>query len=272
MKKNYYSIAVAAMLVSIVTFIGCEKNDDTTSSNATQNQTVDNSTSLNKDEPVIHWDYLNTDWENEGFPDCGGTQQSPVNIITCHVAHDATLTPLVTSYTNSSALNELDNGHTLQVVSTNPNSITVNGSTFNLLQLHFHEGSEHEINGVQFPMEIHFVNQNSATNQITVIGVMVKEGAANTEINKIFNHWPPAIDTQVATGLNVNLNKLLPANKKYYTYAGSLTTHPCSEGLQWLVLKSFITMSHAQIQQFVGHYDNNFRPVQALNGRVIRQQ
>lgn len=265
MKKAYYSIGLLAVAASVALVISCRKGDD-----QPINLQSPQSVTANKEDPTPHWDYEHPDWENEGYPDCGGTEQSPINIVRHDVTTDPSLTALTVSYANVMPLSELDNGHTLQVVNTTGNTITVNGSSYDLLQFHFHAGSEHTINGQQFPMEIHFVNKNSSTNKITVIGVLVKEGAYNAQVEKIFNNWPATTDVTVATGKKIHLEGLLPCTKDYYTYPGSLTTPPCTEGLQWLVLKRTITMSHAQIEYFKTHYHDNFRPVQPLNGRVVK--
>ena len=260
-------MGMLALVASITLVISCQKETEQTSG-LEVTQTI----AANRvDAPAAHWDYENQDWADEGYPDCGGVQQSPINIITSTAAYDQSLTSISFSYVNNTPLNEVDNGHTLQIVNTASNSITVNGSTYDLLQFHFHAGSEHEINGVQSPMEIHFVHKNSTTNQIAVVGVMVKEGLPNLQIAKIFNNWPSVTEDTIATGKNIRLASLLPLVKSYYTYPGSLTTPPCTEGLQWLVLKWPIFMSHAQIEYFKTHYDHNFRELQDLNGRVVKK-
>jgi carbonic anhydrase len=263
MKRIYHSIALPALIASIAFLIGCSKA-------GAQHNSHPNTQSAKADKGGHHWNYKNMEWDKEGFPDCGGKQQSPINIIKNNAVKDATLTALTFSYAASTSINELDNGHTLQVANSDANSISVNGNSYQLLQLHFHAGSEHQIDGKQFPMEIHFVHKNSSTNKITVVGVMVSEGAANAQVAKIFDNWPSVADSTFKTNKTVSLDSLLPAGKEYYTYPGSLTTPPCTEGLQWVILKQSITMSHSQIEYFKKHYNGNFRPVQALNGRVVK--
>jgi len=263
MKRTYHLIALPALIASIAFLISCRNAD-------AQHNSQPNTQSAKAGKDEHHWNYKNVEWVKEGFPDCGGMQQSPINIINSHAVKDATLTALTFSYATSTSLNELDNGHTLQLANSDANSVTVNGNSYKLLQLHFHAGSEHQIDGKQFPMEIHFVHKNFSTNKITVVGVMVTEGSANPEIAKIFDNWPAVADSTFKINRTVSLDSLLPASKEYYTYPGSLTTPPCTEGLQWFVLKHSITMSHSQIQYFKKHYNEDFRPVQALNGRIVK--
>jgi carbonic anhydrase len=263
MKRIYHLSLLPALIASIVFLMSCGNAD-------AQHNSQPNTQSVKAGKNEHHWNYKNIEWVKEGFPDCGGMQQSPINIIKNNAVKDTTLTALTFSYAASTSLNELDNGHTLQLANTDANSVTVNGSSYNLLQLHFHAGSEHQIDGKQFPMEIHFVHKNSSTNKIIVIGVMVSEGAANLEVSKIFESWPFVADSTFKINKTISLDSLLPTSKEYYTYPGSLTTPPCTEGLQWFVLKHSITMSHSQIQYFKKHYNEDFRPVQALNGRIVK--
>ncbi len=149
-------------------------------------------------------------------------------------------------------------------------TILFNGKAFHLREFHFHTPAETAFNGLIQPMEIHFVHQ-SEDNQVAVLAVFVKTGAANPALQDIIAHIPA--DKGVAHEIDngtVNPMKLMPNMKNYYYYAGSLTTPPCTEGLHWLVIPDSITASAEQIDAFkkaVG--GNNARPLQPANQRTI---
>ncbi|WP_199783042.1 carbonic anhydrase family protein, partial [Cronobacter sakazakii] len=118
-------------------------------------------------------------------------------------------------------------------------------------------------------LEMHLVHKNAA-GEIAVVAVMFKTGAANAELAKLWQALPDHADASQPLKAAIDINKLLPKDKTYYRFSGSLTTPPCSEGVSWLVLKHPLTLSAEQLNQFkqVMHHDNN-RPVQPLHGRVV---
>lgn len=163
-------------------------------------------------------------------------------------------------------------GHSIQINMT-PRSnqkITYEGKPFQLVQLHIHTPSENLFQGRSFPMEIHFVHQGK-NGEVVIIGVFAKGGLLNTELQKMIVHLPTEQHTPMTvTGETINPSQLLPKNLNYYSFQGSLTTPPCTEGVKWIVMFDPITVSPAQIarlREAVG--GNNARPVQPLNGRTI---
>lgn len=165
--------------------------------------------------------------------------------------------------------NIIDNGHTIQVTVDNGSSFTLNNKTFDLKQFHFHAPSEHTINGQHAPLETHWVHQ-SADGALAVVGVLFKLGANNPNIEQIIQHLP----TQKGESLElkdkqINLHVHLPATTFAYHYIGSLTTPPCSEDVQWLVLKEPIEIGADQLAALEAKLKNNNRPVQALNQRRV---
>lgn len=149
-------------------------------------------------------------------------------------------------------------------------SITFAGKNYRLVQFHFHSPSESEWHDRAFPLEIHFVHQG-ADGKLAVIGVFVKGGKANPTIQKIVEHLPPYESKEyVISGEQVDPMTLLPAKWDYYHFLGSLTTPPCSEGVQWMVMADTITASPAQIAQLKKAAGGaNARPVQPLRDRKI---
>lgn len=216
-----------------------------------------------------HFDYEHPDWQNQGFPDCGGKVQSPINIDTLATIK-TTLPKLSVSYAPFN-FSIVDNGHTVQVMNTGANWVTFNGTPFRLIQLHFHHPSEHAICGAKADMELHLVHQDTTTGNLLVLGILIKAGPVNNTIDQIWKNIPATRDRLVATTTPIDLNTLLPTDIRYFTYPGSLTTPPCTDGVTWIVFKQPITMSQAQIQRFAGLYKNDARPLQPLNNRSVLQ-
>jgi carbonic anhydrase len=165
----------------------------------------------------------------------------------------------------------VNNGHTIQVDVSGDNSITVRGSTYKLLQFHFHHPSEERINYKSYSMVAHLVHRNRE-GQLAVVGVLLDPGLANSLINKVWTYMPLDAGDSVRMPLGlVDLNELLPKDQRYYQFMGSLTTPPCTEGVLWMVLKQPVTLSRDQLKLFGQLFPNNARPVQSVNARAIRE-
>lgn len=208
-----------------------------------------------------HWGSLSPDYAK-----CSeGQEQSPVDI---PASAPVNTTGLTFNYKPSN-LTILNNGHTVQANYDPGSSITLDGTTYNLVQFHFHAPSEHTIAGQHSPLELHLVHQSAAGN-LAVVGVMINSGAANAAYDPVMNNLPA--QEQAATpvaGVTVDAASLLPADRSYYRYNGSLTTPPCSEGVRWHVLSTSITLSAAQIAAFTNIFPNDARPLQPLNARTF---
>lgn len=138
-----------------------------------------------------------------------------------------------------------------------------------LRQFHFHAPSEHTINGEHSALEMHLVHQRS-DGALGVVGVMINGGQANEQFAAIWDKLPTeAHEERHVENTTINAADLLPAERQYYRYDGSLTTPPCSEGVAWFVLRSPIDMSVSQISAFTAVVENNNRPVQPLNNREL---
>ncbi|VEB95185.1 Carbonic anhydrase precursor [Cedecea lapagei] len=210
-----------------------------------------------------HWGEL-----DDAYKTCiKGMNQSPINIDSTVKAH---LAPLQTNYSEG-PVTLSNNGHTLQAgeKAETSDSITLDGRAWTLQQFHFHAPSENTVHGKKFAMEMHLVHKNTEGG-LAVVAVMFDKGAANAELQKIWGVMPGYVGQNITMKPDLNLNKLLPEDKSYWRFSGSLTTPPCSEGVTWLVLKHPLTLSSEQLEKFTHamHHDNN-RPVQSLNGRLI---
>jgi len=200
------------------------------------------------------------------FSTCGiGRNQSPINIEnTMH----ASLKPL-RGIQKFPAKDIFNNGHTVQVNFKEGNMLVLDSAAYQMKQVHFHAPSENTINGKSYPLEAHFVHADSKGN-LTVIGVMFKEGKANLGLGKLWSQLPDKEGEPVMVKNRVTPSELIPENRSYYRFSGSLTTPPCSEGVRWILMKTPMTASKEQIEAFehvMKHHNN--RPTQALNGRVI---
>lgn len=162
----------------------------------------------------------------------------------------------------------INNGHTIQVAVPAGQNIKVGDETYELLQFHFHTPSEYHIDSESYPLELHFVHKNK-DGVLAVVGVMIAEGKANAELEKIWENMPSEAGAEKEADMKINAAKLLPANKLYYRFMGSLTTPPCSEGVNWHMMEKSITASKEQIEKFRSIYAMNARPLQPANNRLI---
>lgn len=226
----------------------------------------------NSNQNQSNWGYNGNNGPNNwskldsSFALCGeGKNQSPINITQ---TSNAQLPPLNISYAPVEPT-IVNNGHTIQVDVPAGNTFSDGKKSYSLAQLHFHTPSENKINGKSYPLELHLVHK-SQDGKLAVIGVMVEEGNTNPELAKLFQNIPANQgQKQKLTGTPVNVKKLLPSDQRYYQFVGSLTTPPCSEGVNWLVMQQPITASKEQIKEFQAVYPNNARPVQPTNNRPV---
>jgi len=209
-----------------------------------------------------HWAQLTP--ENHA---CGGVNQSPVNL-TGFI--EADLTPIVFNYQVGGS-DILNNGHTVQVNYKKGSSINIDGQAFNLLQVHFHAPSENQIRGNSYPLEAHLVHADKE-GKLTVVAVMYEVGAENKTLAAAWSQMPEHAGDKYRLNTALDINGLLPENRDYYRFNGSLTTPPCSEGVRWLVLKESVAVSAEQVKAFERVLSGpNNRPIQATNSRLILQ-
>lgn len=223
---------------------------------------------------AAHWSY-----GGEGGPEqwgqlkpefsmcANGTRQSPIDI---RSGVKVDLEPIQFDY-RPSPFGVIDNGHTIQVNVAGGNAIEVQGQRFDLVQFHFHRPSEERINGRQFDMVAHLVHK-SPEGRLAVVAVLLdRGGAAQPLIQTVWNNLPLEKNVEVGVRGEIDMNHLLPADRRYFTYMGSLTTPPCSEGVLWLVLQQPVPLAQDQIGVFAKLYPMNARPIQQASGRLIKQ-
>jgi carbonic anhydrase len=222
---------------------------------------------------AVHWGYSGHEgpehWGelSEKYALCGsGKNQSPIDIAN---TIEANLETIQFDYT-SSALDIINNGHAIQINYAAGSQITLEGNTYKLLQYHFHTPSENTIQGKYYPMEAHFVHADTDGN-LAVIGVMFKEGKENSQIAKIWKHMPASSGkTYTDSSTKIKAMDLMPTDKGYYRFNGSLTTPPCLEGVKWMVMKDALEVSDAQVKKYnkAMHGDTN-RSIQPTNARAV---
>ena len=209
-----------------------------------------------------NWGALSTEYAT-----CSqGKEQSPVDI----PANAPINAPSIQFNYQPSALKISNNGHTIKVDYDPGSAIQVQGQEYKLLQFHFHDVSEHTLAGRHSPIEMHLVHQ-SADGRLAVVGVMLERGKANAAYDSVFNHLPAHEgDPELVAGETVQAADLLPADRAFYNYAGSLTTPPCAEGVRWFVLRAPVYLSSDQVTAFDALYPDDYRPTQPLNSRTFQ--
>jgi carbonic anhydrase len=222
-------------------------------------------------EEAHHWSYDGTTGPDKwGSLDAAsracsaGGQESPVDIVG---AISSRLPPLDIQWRKRPDT-IINNGHTIQLNFAEGDTLNVGDRRYVLTQFHFHHPSEHLIGGKAFAMEVHFVHA-AAAGGFAVVGVFIAAGSANAVFNKIVSTMPAEEGPPVPADPAIDPNGLLPARGTYYRYEGSLTTPPCAETVDWLVLANRIEVAEADIARFAKLYPMNARPVQELNRRFI---
>jgi carbonic anhydrase len=261
---RHWIAAVAAG--AAMALAGCGEDDETvTEDTATQGAEADAAPdwSYSGDTGPEHWGSL-----SPAYAACSrGAEQSPIDL------RDGGGAPprLEVGY-GESPLELFNNGHSVEASAEGDNTISLDGKTYGLDQFHFHAPSEHTLNGVAVPLELHFVNL-ADDGSPAVLGVLVEEG----EDNPAWARFTDALADASSEGDKAeveatDLPSLLPtdpASAERWSYSGSLTTPPCSEGVAWTVFAEPIEMSADQIAAFTAAYDATARPVQPLGEREL---
>jgi carbonic anhydrase len=162
-----------------------------------------------------------------------------------------------------------DNGHTVQIdLAGTTNKMTIAGKDYGLVQLHFHAHSEHTIGGVSFPLEMHLVHR-AADSAVVVLTVLFRTGAHSAALEEVFDRMSAATETPAPLTTPLDPAALLPADRNGWSYTGSLTTPPCTEGVRWVVYSTPIEVSVAQLARFTARHAISYRPARRLGERAI---
>ncbi len=228
-----------------------------------------------KEGQPFHWSY-----EGECGPDhwgeliheyCNctvGDMQSPVGISVTEKTHLET----INFHYLPTPLKIINNGHTIQINYGCGSSITIGNKKYELMQFHFHTPSEHKIRGKSYDMEAHLVHKGER-GALAVIAVLIEEGKENAFIKTLWSNFPKEVGKEhVVSDVRICASQLLPKNTtSYFNYTGSLTTPPCSEGVNWFILKTPVEMSKAGVNKFTSLFKHDARPIQPIHGRVVKE-
>ena len=196
------------------------------------------------------------------FAACAGTSQSPIDLTG---AAASALDRLEPGYQTAPGIAE-NTGHSIKVPIAG-GSLTIGEDRYDLREFHFHTPAEHVIDGTTWDAEVHLVHAD-ADERIAVLGLFVERGAANAFMTTLAPFLPG--QDRAGTPVALRLTDLLPDNLTYFTYDGSLTSPPCSQGVRWMVLKTPVTFSYEQLVLLKSYFpEGNARPAQPLQGRTI---
>lgn len=216
------------------------------------------------------WGKLSSKWKACAV----GRSQSPIDVAK---ASNAKLPALKAEYRpaelkiihHDHMADVVNTGHSIQVNYTEGDKLKLGNEEFELLQYHFHSPSEHTVGGKHYPMEMHMVHR-SADKKLAVVGVFIEEGVANPAFDSVWSNLPAVRGMEHhLENVKVDVNRLLPQKTNTYRYIGSLTTPPCSEDVQWVIMTAPIRMSASQIEKFRNILKGNNRPPQPLYGRAV---
>lgn len=230
--------------------------------------------SLAAAQSTAHWSYEGKTgpivWGklDPSYQACGkGHEQSPIDLRGAHL--NKALEPVEFHYI-SGGVTMVNNGHAIQV-NVHPGSyILVGGVRYDLLQFHFHAPSEEAIRGKFADLDVHMVHK-SADGKLLVIAVrfLQDRDIPNALLATLADNLPKKEGKEVAITDMINPGGFLPADRGYYSYMGSLTTPPCTEGVHWIVYQQEMPMSRYQFRAFQSIYKINSRPLQDAHGRRI---
>jgi len=209
-----------------------------------------------------NWSKINVDWAK-----CGtGNRQSPIDL---RDGIKVNLEQISFDY-HPSSFSEVNNGHTIEVTVGSGNFITVGNTVYELQQFHFHRPSEEKVNGKGTEMVMHLVHK-SAEGKVAIIAVLLERGQSHRLMQTVWDNLPLEKLDVVSPSIVIDPSDALPERREYFTYMGSLTEPPCTEGVLWMVFKQPMQASPAQMALFSRLYPLNARPVQSTAGRMIKE-
>jgi carbonic anhydrase len=240
---------------------------------------------------VVQWSYMDgpggpENWGNiskENLACLKGKSQSPINI-NVDRAVKAEMAPLEFLY-RPSPLSIVDNGYTVMVNYGEGSNVIAEGRQYRLVQFHFHKPSEEAINGDRTDMVVHLVHQHHEGDLLEVSVLMTTKPPATTRrylwgneevkgnslIQTLWNHVPLVKGKVETPGVMIDVNQLLPANRGYFTYMGSLSAPPCTENVLRYVMKTPIYVTEEQVKNFDRIYPMNARPLQPKGDRLVKE-
>ncbi|AXC13222.1 Carbonic anhydrase [Acidisarcina polymorpha] len=194
-----------------------------------------------------------------------GKLQSPIDIRNPKL--NKALPPIEFHYV-SGPVNLVNTGHTIRVNVTPGGYIVVGGARYELIEFHFHHPAEDLVNGKLSDMVIDLVHKNAA-GELAIIAVRLNEGQDNGALAALWPSLPKTAGATTSIDATFNPLGLLPSDRSYWSYVGSITVPPCTEGVHWLSMQNPADISQDQLQTFGRLYPDNAHPLQATHGRKI---
>lgn len=261
------------VLLGMISFTSC--GDNKTKKGEAESSIHENTTSIHK-EGEKHWSYEGETspehWAELEVNDCDGIYQSPINIITEDITKDATqlLSLEDFHYSPSTHIRTVkNNGHSIVYNFNEGDYLNHNNKKYKLVQFHFHSPSEHLINGVRYPLEVHMVHI-ADDKEMLVLSFMAEEGKQSEAFTELERFLPLDEGQEKEVHFSYDFSEHITKDFKYYHYKGSLTTPPCTEGVSWFIAQHPIILSEKQVELLHQSMpNNNYRPVQKLNGRMV---
>lgn len=253
----------------LISLFGCGESGRGSKNNKTAEDTNKEEWSYQGETGPEFWKKLEKDSE------CGGIKQSPVNITTNQVVEGTFgLSPKSFHYSNATEVSKvINNGHTIEYLFESENNVlSYNGNDYVLKQYHFHAPSEHTIDGIRFPLEIHMVHASQESGQYVVFALLVTEGPSSKTFDFLLDYLPvePGESKEVNSLHHFNDPLASLTSGTLFHYMGSLTTPPCTESVSWFVLKEPLGLAEDQIAVLTDLMPlNNYRDTQPLNQRKI---
>ena len=273
MKKVIHLLS-AAILVSALA--ACSQHAPKTVEPETKTVSVTEEQAQEHDLQSTAWSYEGAtgpeSWGelDEQYAACvNGSEQSPINIELSEAETNKTIEEVNIQY-EPTTFSVINNGHTIQANTASvTNKIILDETEYQLVQFHFHTPSEHRFNGQPYEMELHLVHQNES-GELAVLGLMIQEGNMNEYLQPVWAALQEEItEEDISLSEPVQLQTLLPKDQTFLHYNGSLTTPPCTEEVEWIILEQPIELSQEQIQVFQQIFPDNHRPIQPLNEREV---
>ncbi|MGP1283053.1 MAG: carbonic anhydrase [Parasphingopyxis sp.] len=216
------------------------------------------------------WTYENPgDWGtvHDEYATCAtGTVQSPINLVRADATDSEDVSLEINWAEGPMTIDGV--GYNSNLVAPEGGYIMLEGERYDFVQAHLHMPSEYTIEGEQPAGDIHFVHANEA-GELAVIGVFLAEGDANEALAAAFEEFNTDEGTRTLEGITFDPSAVLPATRSFFRFPGSLTTPPCSEGVNWVFMSEPVTISAEQIAMYTDLYGNTARPVQPTGDRQI---
>ncbi|ESW16389.1 hypothetical protein PHAVU_007G152600 [Phaseolus vulgaris] len=202
-----------------------------------------------------------------------GKAQSPVDLIKSDIVINKQFKNIARNYLPTNATLVNNKFHIGVHFEGKVGDINVNGKNYSLKQLHWHSPSEHKANGSIHDAELHLVHLTQDLSNITVMAVLYKLGDPDPFISQFQDKLVElGKKKEIAIG-TIDFEEINGSSRRYYTYVGSLTTPPCKEGVNWIILGKLRTLSSEQLKLLKAplkpEFKHNARPLQQMNGRKI---